>query len=284
MKFAGFTIIFIFWEVSLIASHVAANREGKCEFINEKSPLVGNVYTCKIEKAYLSSDEDETKFTITGNHQSKGRQDKGVKFVKISSSNMTVIPDQLFEKFQYIEFLNINEIGLKKLKKMKAPELKFFSANKNNLKEIPNEVFSESEFLITLSLRENEIELIGVKAFKNLNQLQELYLSSNKLIKLLAEVFSPLLNLQILSISGNQLTTIEMETFNANRNLRELLIYDNQIIAIHPQAFINQRKLFNLELHGNKCINVDFREDDNFLENIKKLLKECYNKYPPKFE
>lgn len=263
-----------------ISCGVPVTREGKCQFSNERSSMLGYVYTCKMEKVFLTNELES--FKVTGNHQSKGRQDPGVKFLEISSSNLSHIPAEVFEKFPNIEYLNVNEIGLRRIDKIEAKHMRVLLANKNRITELKNEIFSDCANLITISLRENLISSIEPGTFKKLANLQELYISSNKLESLHIEVFAPLINLQILSVSGNKLTTIEMEHLQMNRQLRESLFYDNQIFAIHPQAFVNQQEMFNLELHGNKCIDGDFRAEENFEDLLKNSLQKCFNNYPIK--
>jgi len=259
-------------------------REGKCEYSNEYSPLLGHVYTCKIKNAVLHYEHE--KFTITGAHQSKGRKDMGVKFVEFSASNISYIPESIFRKFPYLEYLNVNGVGLKFLHPVaNASNIEVILANNNQIAKLDANTFSVATELETLSLRKNHIEDVDVNAFFMLGNLRELYLSDNRLISLHMDTFAPLISLEIISLSGNQLQTIDLELFHANLQLIEVLLYDNKMTAIHPQAFSNLDSLFNLELHGNLCVDKDIRLDDgNFQEFVKNFLKVCYEGYPAKEE
>lgn len=265
--------------LSAIHAGVPITREGKCQFVNEKSLLLGNVYGCKMEKAFFTSETEN--FKVTGNHPSKGRQDRSVKFLEITSSNLSHIPREILEKFCNLEYLSVNEIGLKTLDKIHLKQLKVLLANKNRLTELDDEAFEDTKTIEIISLRENQISIIEPATFKKLTNLKELYLSSNKLEHLNMDLLSPLINLQILSLSGNKLKAIDMEHFQLNRQLREILLYDNQLAAIHPQAFVNQNEMFNLELHGNKCVNDDLRDDGgNIRDLVKNSLQKCFDDYP----
>lgn len=272
--------ILIFLSIfSVINAVVPITREGKCQFVNEKSSLLGNVYGCKMEKAFLTSEIEN--FKVNGNHLSKGRQDRGVRFLEITLSNLSIIPKEIIEKFYNLEYLSLNEIGLKILDKIKLKQLKVLLANKNRLTELDDQAFEETKAIEIISLRENQISTIEPATFKNLINLKELYFSSNKLEHLNVDLFSPLMNLQILSLSGNKLKAIDMEHFQLNRQLREILLYDNQLTAIHPQAFVNQKEIFNLELHGNNCVNDDLRDDGgNITDLLKNSLQKCFDGYP----
>ncbi len=260
------------------AGHVPG-REGKCEFVNEHNPLLGNVYGCRIKNAILQKDE---KFTITGAHQSKGRRDLGVKFVEFSSSNISHLPEQLFRKFSRLQYLNVNGCGLKKIDSItNATNLKVILANNNQISNLTGHAFHASSELEVLSFRRNQISEIDFKAFENLSNLKELYLSDNKIHMLYMNVFEPLTSLEILSLSGNKFHSIDLELFQNNLELREILLYDNELKAIHPQSFSNLKNLFNLELHGNLCVESDIRADDEiYQDKIKRMLATCYENYP----
>lgn len=262
--------------------HVSG-REGKCEFSNEHNPMLGNVYSCKIKNAILHN-EHEKKFIVTGTHQSKGRKDLGVKFVEISSSNITQLPEQIFRKFPNLEYLSVNGVGLKTFSKLSnTSDLKVILANNNQLTSLTSNIFSISTDLETLSFRKNQLNAIDVNTFHNLGNLRELYLSDNTLSVLHMNTFAPLISLEILALSGNQLQSIDLELFHANLQLREILLYDNKLTAFHPQTFSNLENLFNLELHGNLCVDKDIRIDDgDFQELVKKNLKVCFEGYPEK--
>lgn len=275
-------LVLVFVISSGFGGHVPG-REGKCEYSNDHSPILGNVYTCRIKNAILQNGHD--KFTITGTHQSKGRKDLGVKFVEFSSSNLSYIPSQIFRKFPNLEYLNINEVGLKKINPIvNASDLKVILANNNQITALNAKVFEVSTDLEVLSFRKNQIEEVDVHAFHHLGNLRELYLSDNRILSLHMNTFSPLISLEILSISGNQLQTIDMELFQSNLQLREVLLHDNKITAIHPQTFNSLTELFNLELRGNLCADKDIRYDDGgeFEDLVKNYLKQCYEDYPKK--
>jgi len=267
---------------SLDAGHVSG-REGKCEFENTHSALLGNVYSCKIQNAALAGNSE--RFTITGTHASRGRKDLSVKFVEFVNCNISHIPDQLFRKFPNLEYLNVNRSGLKNLNPIQnSSDLKTLLANNNQLTKLDANLFVATTDLETLSFRKNAIQEVDVLAFHNLGNLRELYLADNQIASLHMNVFSSLISLEILSLSGNQLQSIDLELFHANLQLHEILLYDNKLTAIHPQTFTSLANLFNLELHGNLCVSKDIRIDDDgeFQELIKNYLQVCFESYPSK--
>lgn len=274
-------LIFVGAFLSADCGHTAG-REGKCDFSNEHSPMLGNIYSCKIRNAILHKDHD--KFTVTGGHLTKGRKDLGVKYVEFSASNISYIPEQVFKKFPNLEYLNVNGVGLKSFHPLaNASDLKVILANNNQISRLDANVFSVSTDMETLSLRKNNIQEVDVNAFHNLGNLRELFLSDNKLSGLHMNTFAPLISLEVLSLSGNQLQSIDLELFHANLQLHEILLYDNKITAVHPQTFTNLANLFNLELHGNLCVDKDIRIDDgDFQDLVKSYLKVCFEGYPVK--
>lgn len=274
------TVVLFFGAIlGAFGGHVPG-REGKCEFSNEESPMLGSVYSCRIKNAVLHHEND--KLTVTGTHPSKGRKDLGVKFVEFISSNLSYIPEQIFRKFHYLEYLNVNNVGLKNFRPLtNAVDLNVILANNNQLTKLNANVFSIATDLRVLSFRKNHIQEVNVNAFHSLGNLRELYLSDNQLSRLHMNTFAPLISMEILALSGNQLQSIDLELFQANLQLHEVLLYDNKITAIHPQSFHNLIKLFNLELHGNLCVDKDIRLDEgDFRELIKNFLKQCFESYP----
>lgn len=268
--------------LSVFCGHVPG-KEGKCEYLNEHSPMLGNVYSCKIKNAVLLNELD--KFTITGTHPTKGRKDLGIKFVEFASSNISYVPEQVFRKFPNLEYLSVNGVGLKSFRPLKnASDLKVVLANHNFITSLTEKAFSVSTDLEVLSFRKNQIEDIDVHAFHNLGNLRELYLSDNKLTSVHMNTFAELISLEILAISGNLLQTIDLELFHSNLQLHEILLYDNKITSVHPQAFTSLENLFNLELHGNLCVDKNFRIDDNdfqeLITDINSSLKVCFDGYP----
>lgn len=275
------TVFVLIISTRVFGGHVPG-REGKCEYSNEHNAMLGDVYSCKIKNAYLLNGVD--KFTVTGTHQSKGRKDQGVKFVEFVSSNISHIPEQLFRKFPNLEYLNVNEVGLKYINPIaNASDLKVILAKNNLLKKLVANVFSVSTDMETLNFRKNLIEEIDMNAFQNLGNLRELYLSDNKLSRVHMNTFAPLISLEIIALSGNQLQSIDLELFHANLQLHEILLYDNKITAVHPQTFNSLNRMFNLELHGNLCVDKEGNiriDDGDFKELIKNNLKVCFEAYP----
>lgn len=267
--------------LNVFGGHVPG-REGKCEFTNENNPMLGNVYSCKLKNAVVQNQHE--KFTITGQHPSKGRKDLGVKFIEFTSSNISFIPEIVFKKFPNLEYINVNAVGLKSFHPIvNASDLKVVLANNNLLTRLDGNVFSAATDLEVLSFRKNLLEEVDVNTFYNIGNLRELYLSDNKLSSIHMNTFAPLISLEILSISGNQLQSIDLELFHANLQLHEILLYDNRITAMHPQSFTSLANLFNLELHGNLCVDKDIRIDDGeFHELIRDNLKVCFESYPEK--
>lgn len=281
MNFANSLVVFGAILLNANAGHHISGREGKCEYYNAHNAMLGNVYSCKIQNAIYKEGD---KFVITGNHQSKGRKDLGVKFIEFISSNITQIPDHLWRKFPNIEYVNVNKAGIQTLPQIvNASNLKVILADENDIKTLDSQVFGVSTELETLSFRKNKIEQVDVNAFHILGNLRELYLSDNKITKLHMNTFATLISLEILSLAGNQIQSVDLELLQTNLQLREILLYDNKLTAIHPQTFTSLVNLFNLELHGNLCIDKDIRIDEgDFQELIAENLKECFEGYPSK--
>ncbi len=152
-----------------------------------------------------------------------------------------------------------------------------FKRQNKQLKEIPNDIPSH---VTSISLRDNEIEILRVNAFKNLRKLEsidlvgnsireiqegafmclpekifDLDLSFNRLKKLQAKMWKGLKKVESLEIRNNALTEISHESFGPDFEVELVLsLMDNWIKSLAPDTFDSFKSVFNgllVELNDN---------------------------------
>lgn len=125
----------------------------------------------------------------------------------------------------------------------------------NQLKVIPEHVFSSMIKLELLDLSANKIEFIQHNGFNGLNNLRTLKLTRNHLVKLPAKTFSGTEALEVLLLNNNQLETIEDGAFNLSQ-LKHLDLSYNKLGQLSNHIFIDCNKLEYLDLKSNRLTKI----------------------------
>lgn len=111
--------------------------------------------------------------------------------------------------------------------------------------------------IVTLDLRNNQLEHLQEKHLKQLKNLNQLYLDSNRLTEIKSKTFSKLTNLTRLSLTKNLINHIEDGAFDSLVNLRSLSIDNNSLSdwSISDRLCINLKNLQVLRLNKNSLSN-----------------------------
>jgi Leucine-rich repeat (LRR) protein len=125
-----------------------------------------------------------------------------------------------------------------------------FQMHLNRLSVLPAN-FGSLQFLRTLNLSKNVLDIGTLKPITNIRTLVELYLAHNDLEGPLPSEIAQLLNLQILDLEGNNLTSVPDSMSQLGR-LRVLLLGENKLKSIPWSAFRSFTSLYDLDLHSNQ--------------------------------
>ncbi|CAG9562611.1 unnamed protein product [Danaus chrysippus] len=158
-------------------------------------------------------------------------------------------------------------------------ELQLLDLGKNNLKNIPSEIFCPLENLQTLNLTNNRMKSIDRLGFgkscgtglrsldisqnelkslseeseiSGLRHLQELKLQHNNISDISDEIFNGLISLRILNISYNNLQLIPEGIFANTKELREIYLNNNQLFELARGVFHRLEQLLVLDLSNNQ--------------------------------
>ena len=192
-----------------------------------------NVYTCELSNIQFRTVNDT--FSISGTHKT-GRNDKDVEKVVFITSELLKVPTIIFETFNNLSYLDINDVGLK---------------------AIHRNTFESCGQLRSLNARGNKITHITEDSLQHCTELSHIDLSENHLEKLYSRVFSFNPKLTSILINNNVITSIE-PCHNVLQQLKNL-----KYLALRGNICVNN--LFHDEhLHSNfgrlalKDLNVCF--------------------------
>lgn len=160
--------------------------------------------------------------------------------------------------------------------------LVYLSIIRNEISEIPNEIFVDLIRLKKLVLRDSQISSISVGAFKNLKTLEVLLLSGNKITQVLPKTLSDVTvktldlsfnkinniakhafsnNLILLNLKKNELQILEDETFSNLQSLEMLILSKNKFQRLNKNTFKGLSNLSKLDLSKNQ---IETIEPDTF--------------------
>ncbi|XP_046717384.1 relaxin receptor 2a isoform X2 [Silurus meridionalis] len=170
----------------------------------------------------------------------------------------------------------------------------WLSLKSNDLRELPDDVFSKYIDLQRLFLQNNSIHTVSSRAFSGLFRLRKLFLSQNFITSLGPDVFSDLHKLQWLVLDQNPLRSISHDIFTGlksliflsmvNTSLVELSelslckympllswlsLRDNKIKTLPENTFQSLQALAELDLSCNRIAELP----NSIFENLKSLLK-----------
>lgn len=131
-------------------------------------------------------------------------------------------------------------------------------------------IFAQLHNLYVMDLSRNQLNDLPRNVFTGLGRLKTLNLSRNRLTIVPFQVFKPLQEIELLDLSGNELRSILENFFIANKRLRVLRLGDNKIDKITMNSFYGLRRLEELQLAGNNLTFIDRNAFDH-LEELRVL-------------
>lgn len=134
----------------------------------------------------------------------------------------------------------MDSIGVYKVKSLKADFMKY-------LKHLKASFFSGLSYLESLTLSNNEIEVIDENVFMGLSNLTEIDLGFNSM-RLTPNLFKYTEKLTIIDLSMNNLDSIPDTLFHNLKNLQILFLWSNNFTTINGSIFRDLTSLKTLEL------------------------------------
>ncbi|CAO1388630.1 unnamed protein product [Diamesa serratosioi] len=182
-----------------------------------------------------------------------------------AGNNFSVFPNAIFEKFPYLESVDLYDVQLKTLNQKSLTNclgLQALNLEKNLIEHLDAGVFEQCENLLSLNLVNNKISIIDKDAFRNLGSLEILYLRENSIAIIHPETFNYIPNLIVLFMNNNQITKLHDDTFKKLNTMWYLELSYNRIATIHSALFKDVPRLTTIRLGFNRinAIEPDFFE------------------------
>ncbi|MCI4388212.1 hypothetical protein PGIGA_G00082930 [Pangasianodon gigas] len=121
----------------------------------------------------------------------------------------------------------------------------WLSLKSNNLRELPDDVFSKYTDLQRLFLQNNSIHTVSSRAFSGLFRLRKLFLSQNNITSLGPDVFRDLHKLQWLVLDHNPLRSISHDIFIGLKSLIFLSMVNTSLVQLSALSFCNYMPLLS---------------------------------------
>jgi len=151
------------------------------------------------------------------------------------------------------------KLSLERLQLNKLPEslrcltkITFVSLYKNNIKQLPANVFKGLTSLTALSLTNNKLEQLPKNIFKGLTSLKKLYFGRNRLKQVPENAFEGLKSLMTLTVFENILTQLPENVFKGLTSLKSLYLTKNKFKQLPKNIFKGLTSLQYLYFGQNK--------------------------------
>lgn len=207
-------------------------------------------------------------------------QDKSLKYVFFQNSEIEFFTDEFVEQLEGIQFLNVNDVGLKHIDGNilgRLKEIILLWGSQNEIERVDANTFDGCMNLEMISFKFNKISFIHENAFYGMENLFKLDLSSNRL-KHIGKIFKNLFSLVDLDLSSNRIEYLNDETFEHLSNLYAISLANNNLKYLNSKAFDPLISLEYLNLCFNKSpIPIIYERFLKYNFNMRKILL-CNNK------
>nr|XP_020476064.1 relaxin receptor 2 [Monopterus albus] len=140
-----------------------------------------------------------------------------------------------------------------------SPNVTWLSLRSNEIRVLPDFVFSEYFALQRLFLQNNSLQFISKHAFSGLYSLKRLFLSENQISSLSPGVFRDLHQLEWLVLDHNPLNILSQDTFIGLQSLMYLSMVNTSLQQFpHPSFCQHMPSLHWLDLEGNKIQTLNY--------------------------
>ncbi|MBN3303378.1 prolargin [Amia ocellicauda] len=179
-----------------------------------------------------------------------------LKWVNLDNNRIRRVDRQLFDKLPNLLFLYMERNNLKEVPNDLPPNLEQLRLSRNQISKIPPGVFNKMEHLVLLDLHHNKLgdSDLGKNIFKGLKNLVQLNLAHNILRKMPPNVPH---NIFQLFLDRNNIEDIPQGYFKDFHNLAFVRLNNNQLTDKGvPKTVFNVSSLLDLHLAYNKLSNV----------------------------
>ncbi|CAO1421813.1 unnamed protein product [Diamesa serratosioi] len=187
-----------------------------------------DVYTCELSNIQFRTINDT--FRISGTHQ-LGRNHEDVEKVVFISSQLLKVPTVIFETFNNLTYLDINDVGLKAIHSKtfeSCGQLRSINARTNNITHITEDSLQYCTELSHIDLSQNRIEKLHSRVFSSNSKLTTILINNNVItsIEPCNNVLQQLKYLKYLALKGNICVNNLFDDENLHTNFGRLALKD----------------------------------------------------------
>lgn len=173
----------------------------------------------------------------------------------LSNNFITCIPAYVFFSCLNLKVLNLKNNLLSSINGKSVSQnttLTVIDLTENLFTELSRATFPfHLPMLEKLFVSKNQIESLEDNIFSHSNLLTEIHLKDNKIVSITANTFGNLPHLRILNFAGNLLKNLTEEVFGGSKNLEYIFLEDNEIEALGGGIFTHLLKLKIVNLTNN---------------------------------
>lgn len=198
-----------------------------------------------------------------------------LKYLKMDHNNLRLLPRDVF-KFTIIEHLDLsyNEISLFPVTAFSQVgfTLRFLDLSYNRIEYLDNNIFRNTQFLLSLNLKNNLLTVLSDNTFSSLGELRRLDLSFNSIkanykelfhnlphlrhlnlanVSLKSVPYLPLSNLTTLNLASNNIANYKDTDVKRLKSLRRLDLSHNSITSLVPNMWFHLGNLNSLDISYN---------------------------------
>jgi len=193
---------------------------------------------------------------------------------KCSGSKFIMPSDFLPESIEKFEFAMVNIQKLPQNLLQNCPNVKEFRVQKAKLKDVPDDLFSQTKVIQIIDFAGNEIKSIKPRLFRNLPHLTTLRLHYNKIEEINNNIFDNTRNIRHIELQHNQIRVIDDDLL-LNLPLLQSLTLTNNMLQVSPYHTDNIAslglKLERLYLSNNKIKQINLVKMLSGFPNIQVL-------------
>ena len=184
-----------------------------------------------------------------------------LKLLKIDKSRITSIPPNSLKNLPGLRYLHVTNSKLQRLEVgvlENLPYLVLANFTGNQISWIHPRAFRYMEQMQELVLADNDIrdaDMVG-QAVKVIKTIQKLDVSNNKIEKLREGSFLDIISLQEMTLSNNRLTLMQRAAFHRLPRLKKIDLSNNRIRNFHSEVFSDTPVVEELVLHNNQISKV----------------------------
>ncbi|XP_062975285.1 prolargin [Elgaria multicarinata webbii] len=199
-----------------------------------------------------------------------------LRWINLDNNRIDTVDTRVLEKLESLVFLYMEKNNLREVPNNLPPNLEQLRLSRNRIKRIPENVFSKLDHLLLLDLHHNELNDGNFKknTFKGLKNLMQLNLAHNRLHKMPPGVPKAI---HQLFLDENQIDNIPSNYFKDFANLAFIRLNYNKLSDKGlPKNSFNLTNLLVLHLAHNNLTNIPYISpklehlylNDNSIEKI----------------